>query len=541
MRDFIFLNIKKYKGNITSISISILAIGFIRQLFPVLFGNLVQSMAGVLVLKKVLGIVICYSCLFVCAQLLHIIENISHADLFNNMLVDIRRSCFDRFLYAKRKEIIKRSTGEILTIINEDVDKILDFISNCVINSISMTVELVFIVIFTTIINPYIAIYIIGSIGLSFLLSKKAGKIVETLYVLQRKYKSDLISFVIDFLEGRKEIFFMNAFSKAMDMYSERKAKQLDIEYKIITKTIIVERINALVNLICNIGLMLLSYYFVTHERMTTGNYITCALYFETALAMMEFYGYLAHAIPESKVSIGRVVDFLNLEEEGNGIKTIESIKKIELSECSFAYEDNNYSTNSINISIDNKGLILLSGESGAGKTTLLKCLIGLLDDYSGIIRFNNIDLRDINKQKIGKRMSVYLQGAELIDGETIRDNLCMGEKLTEDKIRKVLDLVNMSEYIEQLPYGLDTIFSTEETGISGGQKQRLLLARTLIKDADVYIFDEPTASLDIENEKYFIRILTKLKTNKIVFITSHRNEFKSIADYVLEVKKVEQ
>ena len=94
MKKFIIQNTKMYKGSISSISICILTIGLIRQLFPMLFGNLIESVSGELDIKKTLGFVLCYSSLFFCAQLLHVIENITHADLFNNMLVCIRKKCF---------------------------------------------------------------------------------------------------------------------------------------------------------------------------------------------------------------------------------------------------------------------------------------------------------------------------------------------------------------------------------------------------------------------------------------------------------------
>lgn len=91
MKKLIVKTIKNNKWSLLSIAICILVIGLIRQLFPFLFGNLIQSISDGFNLKKATGIVLCYSSLFVCAQLLHVIENITHADLFNNMLVSIRR------------------------------------------------------------------------------------------------------------------------------------------------------------------------------------------------------------------------------------------------------------------------------------------------------------------------------------------------------------------------------------------------------------------------------------------------------------------
>lgn len=316
MKKLITKTIKKHKWSLLSIAICILVIGLIRQLFPILFGELIQSISDGFNTNKAIGVVLCYSSLFVCAQILHIIENITHADLFNNMLVPIRKQCFSRFLDASTKEASKNTVGEVLDIINEDVDKILEFFSNCVINFASMSIELIAIVTFTIAINPLVAVYIILSVALSFMASQKSGIFLQKLYDLYKQNKSDTLSFVLDVLEGRQEIVFMNAFSSISNFYVTHKIKQLKTEYRIKTRNVIVERTNALISTICNVGLMGLSCVLVANNRMTMGNFISCMLYFETALAMMNFYGYLAHAIPEAKASIARVVDFMELEEE---------------------------------------------------------------------------------------------------------------------------------------------------------------------------------------------------------------------------------
>ena len=540
MKKLIVKTIKNNKWSLLSIAICILVIGLIRQLFPFLFGNLIQSISDGFNLKKATGIVLCYSSLFVCAQLLHVIENITHADLFNNMLVSIRRQCFSSFLNASRKNVNEKTVGEIITIINEDVDKILEFISNCLINFISMSIELLAIVVFTIVINPLVALYIVLSVAVSFLISHNIGKIVQKLYDLYRQNKSDTLSFVIDVLEGRQEIIFMNAFSSISNLYVNHRMKQLKIEYRIKMRNTIIERANALIITICNVGLMGLSCVLIANNRMTMGNFISCTLYFETALAMMNFYGFLAHAIPESKASISRVADFIELEEEKNGTESIDSVEVISLRDLLFSYDDTNIAE-PITTEVYKSELLFIDGESGTGKTTLLKCVLGLHDDYSGKIFFNNTELKNADKLSLRNRISVCLQGDELIEGETIRDNLCMGEMIDEKTIMQILKKLNIENYVINQQSGLDTVYSNESLGMSGGQKQRLLLARTLLKVADVYIFDEPTAAIDEENEKVICNVLNEIIQDKLVIVTSHRKCLKEISDKLITIRKTMQ
>lgn len=403
-----------------------------------------------------------------------------------------------------------------------------------------MSIELLAIVVFTIVINPLVALYIVLSVAVSFLISHNIGKIVQKLYDLYRQNKSDTLSFVIDVLEGRQEIIFMNAFSSISNLYVNHRMKQLKIEYRIKMRNTIIERANALIITICNVGLMGLSCVLIANNRMTMGNFISCTLYFETALAMMNFYGFLAHAIPESKASISRVADFIELEEEKNGTESIDSVEVISLRDLLFSYDDTNIAE-PITTEVYKSELLFIDGESGTGKTTLLKCVLGLHDDYSGKIFFNNTELKNADKLSLRNRISVCLQGDELIEGETIRDNLCMGEMIDEKTIMQILKKLNIENYVINQQSGLDTVYSNKSLGMSGGQKQRLLLARTLLKVADVYIFDEPTAAIDEENEKVICNVLNEIKQDKLVIVTSHRKCLKEISDKLITIRKTMQ
>lgn len=533
MKKIILDNIKTFRGSFSSIFICIATIGIIRQVFPLLFGYMLDDVVQSRNYKVLITIALFYTCLFLCAQVLHFIENITYANLFNRMLLNIRKKCLTYYLKTTRDIADKKQFGDIITTINSDIDKFLEFINNCVINLATMSLELVVILIFMTLINPIICIYIILGVSVSIFTSRNTGKLVENLYVMQRSQKSIVISFVLDTLEGKREIKLLNAFDFISNKIKEEKLKQLHIEYKISQRNLVIEKANAFVCLLVNLGLMILSSYLIFKNKMTVGNYVSCLIYFETVLAMMGFYGYLSHAIPEAKASINRVLELMNLPCETCGEANDVIIDKIELRNMSFQYNEDVKVLKNINLSINKGEMVAFTGGSGSGKTTLLKNLVGFYDNYEGEIILGSHELKKINKNYLRSKISVMFQNGYLFNGLTIRENLCMGMDIPDKQIKNVCEKVNILEYVEQLSSGFDTVWNKNLCGISGGQKQRLLLVRALLKNADVYILDEATASLDAENEMIIGEAVKEILKDKISIIISHREQLIGMADRV--------
>lgn len=536
MKKLILHNIFRFKGSIISVLICIVTIGAIRQTFPLLFGYLIQNISYELNRKVVLGIILTYSCLFLCAQILHFIENLTYADLFNNMLLQLREKCFIKFCNAKKEKITEFSKGKLLTIINEDVNQVLDFINNCLINLISVSIELIIVLVFSFYINWIVATYIVLCITLSIVVSKNIGKIVQKLHDEQRKNKSEVVSFVVDVLEGRQEIVLMNAFDSINHLYCKIKNKQLKNEYIICTKNVLIERTNSLISLLSNIGLMVISCLLVCKGDITMGNYVTYTIYFETALAMMNFYGYLAQAVPECKASINRVVNLLNIEQERNGEEVIDKIEEIAIKDFSFSYGDENNQIKLDSLFVKKGEVLLIKGKSGAGKTTIIKNLLGLFEEYGGEILINGNELSRIDKKSLRNKAAVLLQGDDFYIGETIYDNICMNQSICKSDVLTLVRDLNMEGYIMGLSKDMDTNYNAEKLGISGGQKQRLLLVRTLLKNSELIVLDEPTASLDKENEDRFYNIIKQFKKKRIIIVISHRESTKCIADKMIDL-----
>lgn len=183
-----------------------------------------------------------------------------------------------------------------------------------------------------------------------------------------------------------------------------------------------------------------------------------------------------------------------------------------------------------INLEIPQGSFCSISGESGAGKTTFLKIVAGIEKPTSGQIILDNIELRKISYPDLwGKRFSFVFQNYFLLDDKTVKDNLKLAKrKISEDEMLKVLSRVGLqSELLNQSVYKL-----------SGGEKQRVGIARAIIKPFDVLIADEPTGNLDYQNAQAVTKIFKDIQSsNKTIIVVSHDDNFQKVADQKLYLK----
>ncbi len=234
---------------------------------------------------------------------------------------------------------------------------------------------------------------------------------------------------------------------------------------------------------------------------------------------------------------IQRINEYNNLESErsDNG-EELEKIKSIRMKQVSFAYANGVKALDNINLEFSGNGMYAIVGDSGAGKSTLIKLMSALYDSYDGEIYVNGIELRHYGVNQIRSNISFVTQETELRNA-SIRDNIKLDKEIDDSKIEEIIKFVNLKEVVNKLENGIDTIMN-ERTNLSGGEKQRLAIARALAKESSIYIFDEPTAALDTVNEKIIKEIIEQLSKEKIVIIITHNLALLNEADLIYVMKQ---
>jgi ATP-binding cassette subfamily B protein len=208
---------------------------------------------------------------------------------------------------------------------------------------------------------------------------------------------------------------------------------------------------------------------------------------------------------------------------------------QIELEDVHFSYGDKEI-LKGINAQIPENSLVALVGTSGAGKSTIAGLVSRFWDVTGGAIKIGGIDVRAMLSDDLLAMISTVQQQPYLFN-ETIAANIGKGRpKATIKEVMEAAQAAHCHEFIMNLPHGYDSIAGEGGAALSGGEKQRISIARAILKDAPIVILDEATASLDPENEVYLQKAISKLANNKTVLVIAHRLKTIQTADQILVV-----
>lgn len=246
-----------------------------------------------------------------------------------------------------------------------------------------------------------------------------------------------------------------------------------------------------------------------------------------------------------AKISLERVNEVVYEENEemifeGFEMKIPEN-KTIQINNLSFRYHVSDpFVLKNINLEIPEGKMMAIVGQSGSGKTTLMKILLRLYQDYDGEILVDKVNFKSINIHQWRSKCGAVLQEGKVLD-ETILKNIILDdEEIDVNKLNQVIELTNLEDYINQTNLKLYTVVGRGGVGISGGQKQRLLIARALYKNPDFLFFDEATNSLDTKNETEITQNLNNTIKGKTSVVIAHRLSTVKLADMIVVLDKGE-
>ncbi len=240
----------------------------------------------------------------------------------------------------------------------------------------------------------------------------------------------------------------------------------------------------------------------------------------------------------ESVRSIGEVLSAEDVE-ENEGKELVEHVEgRFQFKDVKFHYSNNgNEVLNGLNLTVQPGETIALVGESGAGKTTILNLVIGFNMPSEGEVLLDGKSITEIDLRSYRRYLAVVPQNTILFSG-TIRDNITYGmHDIDEDTLMEAINAANLSELIESLPDGLDTVIGEHGGKLSGGQRQRIAIARALIRNPKVIVLDEATSALDSISEKMIQEAINNLTANRTTFIVAHRLSTIKDADKIAVIR----
>ena len=256
----------------------------------------------------------------------------------------------------------------------------------------------------------------------------------------------------------------------------------------------------------------------------------------------MRQLGSFFHIAMNGMAASEKIFRFLELPEAPKKAAKFPRNAEIVCENLRFSYETDREILKSIDLRIPKGQFVAIAGESGCGKSTVASILMGRNRGYKGTIRIGDIELSDIAESSLMQNITYISHNSYLFKG-TIRENLLMGNPdATEDEMWAVLEQTNLAAFLRN-EEGLDTKLAEKASNLSGGQCQRLALARALLHDSPVYIFDEATSNIDVESENDIMEQILLLAKKKSVLLISHRlaNITKADVIYAMEQGEVKE
>jgi len=295
------------------------------------------------------------------------------------------------------------------------------------------------------------------------------------------------------------------------------------------------------VNLMRNLLLLFLSWMVFT-GRITPGMYIQFLFYTFFIFNPLQELGTFIQTWREAQVSLGRYQELLNTptEPEPANPRLPGNIEKVAFEQVSFRHRSSSrLALDNINITLKKGETIAVVGPSGSGKSTLVKLLVGLYKPESGQLQYNDIPANQIPLADLRLKLGVVSQESQLFSG-TLRENLqFVNPDATDEEMQQALKKSAAQNLLQRCENGLDTTIGEKSIKVSGGEKQRISIARALLRNPDVMVFDEATSALDSLTEKEITKTIREISSQKdrINVMIAHRLSTIMHADciYVLE------
>jgi ATP-binding cassette subfamily C protein len=456
----------------------------------------------------------------------------------------VRKRLIEHLKIASMNEYETLGSGAITSNLVTDVNTLDGFIITSVSRFVASVLTLAAVGIVMLMIDPVLGILILIIQPLIMLVSKQMSKKVGGLKKEENaaieKFQESLGE-TLDLYgqikaSNKENYFFKNAIDEAAHVQKTSNEYGLkSVAYEKLSYTIFL----AVFELLRASGLLLVAY-----SDLSIGMMFAMFGYIWFIMTPVQDILSMQYSYASAISALSRINRILTLKTEQSGTATIESKNvDITLNNLSFSYTKDKEILKDISLEIQAGSKIALIGASGSGKTTLAQIISGFYEKNSGSLSYNSIETEKLDKHSLRAQIFLVLQMPMLFNS-TLRFNISMGdENISDKRIYEALEIAQLTQMLNGMKDGLDTIVGRHGIRLSGGQRQRLSIARMIIANPSVVIFDESTSALDVHTEAKLFNALVPILKDKTIITIAHRLSTVKNADtiYVLDDGKIVQ
>ena len=490
--------------------------------------------------NKLHTILITLLILYIISAIFNYVQGVVVSKISAKYTMDLRRKVNRKMEKLPLKYFDKKSHGEVLSLITNDIDKISQNLSNALTETVTCIVALLGMLIMMFSINVTMTLVIIIILPICMMLTIKTASKGQKYFTYRQEGLAKVDAKVEEMLRNHNIIKVFNSEDKILKDFNKENDSLANSTWKSNFIGGIMHPIMMLIGNLSYVVIAFLGGLFVIQGKITVGNiqsFITYAKNFTNPI------GNLASIMTELESMIAaseRVEDYL-LEEEEKKLENpvlLENVKgNITFDHVKFGYDENKPIIKDFSAYIEKGKKIAIVGPTGSGKTTLVKLLMRFYDVNSGSILIDNINIQDVDRNELRKNIGMVLQDTWLYS-DTIMENIRYGKlDATDDEVIEASKEAQVHHFIQTLPNSYNMQINEETSNISEGQKQLLTIARAILRDPKVLILDEATSSVDTRTEELIQKAMDSLMKGRTSFIIAHRLSTIKNADLILVLK----
>lgn len=427
-----------------------------------------------------------------------------------NVIKEIQDEIARQILKVKNDFWVKESTGKLLAKMTSDISEIEKYTSATIPDFLGAVISIMFVAVYVGTKNLHMLLITVGLYPLIIIVMTFWGNVLKRLAQKRRGNIDHLTAQVVDCVNGMEIVKSYNLSPVFITKIENRIREILDNEYKrawIMHFSQTMQRfLFCIPNMVCPLTALIL----VLKGEMSIGEMTAYIVLIHKIISNMKQLPFVIADAKEKQVSIDRINQVLGAPRRKERSLESSSEDRISLENVSFRYVEGREVLKKISFCLEPNKTYAFVGMSGQGKSTIFKLLSGLEDDYNG-------------KCSINKNCAVVPQSPFIFAG-TIAENIGIGCKgATMDDIVNAAKAAGIHDKIQSFENQYHTMIGEKGAGLSGGEKQRICIARALLSKADVLLLDEPTASIDAETEKSILNTLKALRGKKTIIWISHK------------------
>ncbi|KAH8552559.1 hypothetical protein BGW37DRAFT_489423 [Umbelopsis sp. PMI_123] len=437
---------------------------------------------------------------------------------------------------------INRKTGEVLRVMDRGTNSIVQLLSQILLSIFPTLLDIGIAVIFFAftftfsfglIVFVTMAIYIYVTIAITEWRTKFRRAMIEA--------DNDVRSKAVDSLLNFETVKYYGAERFELERYSDAVAKYQKADWKTLTSLTL---LNLTQSVVITLGLLagnLLCAYEVTRGRMSLKEFITFNTYIMQLYTPLNFFGTYYRMIQQNFVDMEKMLALLDQEQT---VKDLPNAKDLIVTDghvvfenVSFSYDERQVALRNISFSIPKGATVALVGPSGGGKSTILRLLFRFYDTQNGRILIDGQDISTVKQESLRKNIGVVPQDTVLFN-DTILYNIHYGDiNSSEDDVINAAKVAQIHDRILTFPDGYETKVGERGLRLSGGEKQRVAIARTILKNPPIILLDEATSALDTTTERQIQRAFTEMTHDRTTLVIAHRLSTIVNADLILVIK----